>query len=199
MRYTIRVLLVLLAMAHAATAQDRVPQPKVTGPVPVTASSHPFLDGQHVFEPIDLAKAGYVEEEYFVSGAANVYDWSGDGAVTVRTSGAPYTTRILVRRPRDARRFSGAVLVELMYTPRRWDWPMMWGFMRDGLLARGDAWVGITMPGAISGLQKFDASRYASLSYKNPSTEPCSEPCAIAHLSVSSALGRAVSCCHPAT
>ena len=144
-----------------------------TGPIPVTATSRPFLDSGHVFEPIDLAKAGYVEEEFLVSGTANVYDWAADGSVSVRTPAAPYTTRILVRRPADARRFSGAVLVELMYTPRRWDWPMMWGYMRDALIARGDAWVGITMPGAIGGLQKFDPVRYRSLSFTNPSQTAC--------------------------
>jgi hypothetical protein len=173
MRHILHAVALLLAFTSVAAAADTIAPPKVIGPVPVTATSHPFLDSQHVFEPVDLAARGYVEEEYFVSGTANVYDWSRDGAVTVRTAGAPYTTRILVRRPRDARRFSGAVLVELMYTPRRWDWPMMWGFMRDGLLERGDAWVGITMAGAVPGLQKFDAARYAPLSYKNPSTEPC--------------------------
>jgi hypothetical protein len=163
----------MLAAAPLVSAQDRVPLPAVTGPVPATETSHPFLDSHHVLEPVDLAAVGYVEEEYFVSGAANVYDWPRDGALTVRTPAAPYTTRILVRRPRDAAKFTGAVLVELMYTPRRWDWPMMWGFMRDQLLARGDAWVGITMPGAVAGLQKFDPMRYASLSFKNPSNVAC--------------------------
>jgi hypothetical protein len=156
-----------------AAGQEVVPVPMVTGPLPVTATSRPFLDSGHVFEPIDLARAGYVEEEFLVSGKANVYDWAADGSLSVRTAAAPYTTRILVRRPADARRFSGAVLVELMYTPRRWDWPMMWGYMRDGLIARGDAWVGITMPGAIAGLQKFDAERYRSLSFANPSPTAC--------------------------
>jgi len=162
-----------LGVITVASAQERVPVPMVSGPIPVTATSRPFLDSGHVFDPIDLSKAGYVEEEFLVSGTANVYDWAADGAVSVRTPAAPYTTRILVRRPADARRFSGAVLVELMYTPRRWDWPMMWGYNRDALIARGDAWVGITMPGAIGGLQKFDAARYRTLSFANPSQTPC--------------------------
>ena len=32
----------------------------------------------------------------------------------------------------------------------------MWGYMHDGLIERGDAWIGVTMPGGISGLTKFN-------------------------------------------
>jgi hypothetical protein len=119
--------------------------------------------------PFDLGAAGYVEEEFLVSGLANVYDWTSNGAVSVVTANAPYTTRVLVRRPRAGRPFSGAVFVEPMFTPRRWDWPMMWGYLREGMIARGDAWVGVTMPGAnLAGLKRFDSLRYAPLSFANP-------------------------------
>jgi len=93
--------------------------------------------------------------------------------LTVRTGGAPYTTRILVRRPADPSQFSGAVVVELLNSARRFDWGMMWGYLHAHLLERGDAWVGITLPGALPGLQKFDAARYAPLSFRNPSAMPC--------------------------
>ena len=121
--------------------------------------------------PASLESRGYVEEEFFVSGSANVYNWASDGSLGVVTSAAPYVTRILVRRPAQARRFSGAVVVEPLYTPRRWDWPMMWGYLNDQIVQDGDAWVGITMPGAVSGLQKFDPARYGRLSFKNPAPD----------------------------
>ena len=35
---------------------------------------------------LDLAKAGYVEEEFLVSGGANVYDCATDGRMTERAS-----------------------------------------------------------------------------------------------------------------
>lgn len=60
-----------LVMALAATifsagsAMAAVPTPNVTGPVPVTADSYPFLATD-----IDLSKYGYVEEEYFITGEA---------------------------------------------------------------------------------------------------------------------------------
>ena len=46
---------------------------------------------------------------------------------------------------------------------------MMWGYLRDGMIARGDVWVGVTMPGAnLAGLKRFNAERYAPLSFANP-------------------------------
>ena len=58
-------------VACAAT----VPVPKVTA-IPVTANSFPALANSRNLGPLDLAKAGYVEEEFLVSGTANVYDWA---------------------------------------------------------------------------------------------------------------------------
>ncbi|MEP7307434.1 MAG: alpha/beta hydrolase domain-containing protein [Acidobacteriota bacterium] len=145
--------------------------PKVTGPLPVTVDSRPFLGADHGLPPIDLGKFGYVEEEFLVSGAANVYDWATDGSVTVKTANAPYTTRILVRRPAASARFSGAVIVEPMYPARRWDWSMMWGYSHDYFMEHGDAWVGVTLPASVAGLQKFNPTRYGSLSFKNPTPD----------------------------
>src|SRR6185503_2759306 len=107
-------------------------------------------------------------------GRANVYDWAADGSVSLKTGDAPYGSRILVRRPANRSRFSGAVVVEPLYPARRWDWSKMWGYMHDHIIDRGDAWVGITLPASVAGLQKFNPTRYESLSFKNPApTAPC--------------------------
>jgi hypothetical protein len=146
----------------------------VTGPIPVTAESVPFLAADRNLEPVDLKKYGYVEEEFIVSGKANVYDWAADGTVTVKTPGAPYGTRILVRRPTAAARFSGNVVVELLNSVRRFDWSWMWGYAHDHILENGDAWIGIEMPGGVQGLKKFNPSRYAAVSFSNPTpATPC--------------------------
>ena len=107
-------------------------------------------------EPTDLSKFGYVEQEFILSGNANVYDWAADGMVTVKTPNVPYTDRILVRRPANPARFSGTVIVEVTNAARRFDWAMMWGYGRDYFLEHGDAWVGLTTPGAINSLKKFN-------------------------------------------
>lgn len=67
---------------------------EVTGPG-TPFDSIPSLPPGH-----GLDRYGYEAREYFVSGTAN---------------GQPYRTRIVVRRPRDAARFSGFVLVEAMH------------------------------------------------------------------------------------
>src|SRR5436190_1147235 len=62
--------------------------------------------------PENLASYGYVEQEYIVRGKADVYEWPNVGPAVVRTADAPYVTRILVRKPARASRFSGNVVVE---------------------------------------------------------------------------------------
>src|ERR1700733_13785437 len=150
--------------------------PKLTGPIPVTADSFPFLAANRVFQPLDLKKAGYVEEEFIVSGTANVYDWAADGSLSVKTANAPYATRILVRRPANRARFSGHAIVELLNPARRFDWAMMSGYSRDSFIERGDAWVGVTMPGSADSLKKFNPRRYAAVAFANP--DP-SDTCAV--------------------
>jgi hypothetical protein len=171
LRSAVVALVAVSAVVTLAAQGTRVPVPKVT-PMPVTAQSYPFAAADHVMIPFDLGRAGYIEEEFLISGTANVYDWGTDRTLKVISANAPYTTRILVRRPRSAGAFSGAVFVEPLYTPRRWDWPMMWGYLRDGMIARGDAWVGVTMPGAnIAGLKRFNQERYAAVSFANPTPD----------------------------
>ncbi len=167
-----------LAVASALAAAETVSVPRVTA-LPVTADSRPLLAADHTMAPENLSAAGYTEAEFLVSGAANVYDWAADGAVTVKIPGAPYTGRILVRHPTDRSKFSGTVVVEIMNPTRRFDWSMMWGYLHEHLMEHGDAWVGITMPGSVAGLQKFNPARYAALSFANPNpTEVCPVPAA---------------------
>lgn len=164
-----------IAAAFVSTltfAQNPVPLPKVTGPIAVTATSHPFGGAKDTLAAVDLTKTGYVEEEYLLSGAANVYDWNADGSVAVKGANNPYTTRILVRRPADPAKFSGTVIVEIPNIARRFDWPMIWGFSGDYWMEHGDAWVQIGMPASVASMKKFDAARYGSLSFDN-TTKVC--------------------------
>src|SRR5690349_9257289 len=67
---------------------------EVTGPGPMFDSVPSLAPGK------GLAHFGYETREYFVSGTAD---------------GQPYTTRMVVRQPADASKFSGLVLVEAMH------------------------------------------------------------------------------------
>jgi hypothetical protein len=163
---TSKILSVALAMFPAFAA---TPVPKVTGPLPVSAESYPFGAADHTRVPEDLKKIGYVEEEFLVSGTANVYDWPGPGPAVVRTPNAPYTTRVIVRRPKDRSRFSGAIAVELLNPSNLFDLNLGWTINHKQFVRDGDAWVGITAkPVAIAALKNFDPARYAKLSWANP-------------------------------
>jgi hypothetical protein len=148
------------------TALAEVPVPSVLGPIAVSASSYPFARVRNV----DLESAGFVEEEYFVSGKANVYQWNENGtAAEVRSAAAPYTTRILVLKPRDPKRFNGRVMVDIMNMTNGWDFNKMWAVMHHHLLEDGWAYVGISSkPVTIKALKTFDPERYAPLSWANP-------------------------------
>ena len=93
-----------------------VPVPSFTGPIPVTPDSYPFDAAAHYQTPVDLQGHGYVEEEYFVSGSAHVYDWTATGDLITKVSDRLYNTRILVRRPQSADRFTGTVIVEIAHS-----------------------------------------------------------------------------------
>jgi hypothetical protein len=169
----VALLLTIIGGARPAAAQTSgAPIPDVTGPIPVTATSYPLMTSSKLQTMVDLPKAGYVEEEFFVTGRANVYDWSADGQVIVKTANAPYTTRLLLRRPGEARRFSGNVIVEIVNSARRFDFPFAWGVSHDSFMENGDAFVLITLAQAnLEGLKAFDATRYASLSLANPTPD----------------------------
>jgi len=145
------------------------PLPVVRGPLPVTPDSYPFGAADHTRVPTDLKKIGYVEEEFLVEGKANVYEWPEQGLVIVRTANAPYTTRILVRRPAGRSKFSGNVIVEMLNPSNMFDLNIGWAMSHDQFARSGDAWVGITAkPVSVVALKNFNSKRYADLSFANP-------------------------------
>jgi hypothetical protein len=121
-------LLCLMALLSPISVQAAASIPAVKGPIPVTAESYPFGAAFRTNAPQDLSQFGYVEEEYLVSGFANVYDFDASSKVVVRTANAPYTTRILVRRPASPQKFSGTVVVELLNPTAMYDLDFQWQF-----------------------------------------------------------------------
>jgi hypothetical protein len=162
------------------------PVPVVSAPLPTTATSHPF--GAAAFEsvPENLSTVGYVEEEFLVSGTSNVYTWPATGPAVVETADAPYTTRMLVRRPAKGAKFSGNVVVEMLNPSNLFDLNIGWAVANRQIVANGDAWIGITAkPVAVEALKNFDPARYASLSFANPL--PLSDPANCATVAADSA------------
>lgn len=161
---TIKACVAAVLLVQPATP----PVPAVSEPVPVTGHSWPWIAASQTARPIDLARLGYVEEEYVMKGRARVLDWPSIDHLRSLAEG-PYATRILVRRPADPKRFSGTVWVEPLNPSMRYDLPLVWGDTYQYLVSHGDIWVGVTVkPVAIQSLREFDAQRYADLGMPNP-------------------------------
>jgi hypothetical protein len=96
----------------------------------------------------DLTLQGYVEEEYAVSGAANIYTYVDDGGqrpeVEVLTPDVPYVTRILVRRPANPKSFSGTVFAEVLNATAGWDGDPVWQSTHEYIIREGAIWVGVS-------------------------------------------------------
>ena len=106
----------------------------------------------HIVEPLSahplyLAANGYEEQEYFASGTATAFKadaMPSDGKWTVTpTTTAAYKTRILVRRPTNAARFNGTVIVEWMNVSGGESAPD-WDFLNPMLMRDGYAYVAVS-------------------------------------------------------
>jgi hypothetical protein len=118
------------------------------GRAPTDIASPP-AEGKGVNEPqpSPALPDGYVEEEYLVGGTATSF--TGD---TTRTDGkwvakptdeAAYRSRVVVRRPASAEKFSGTVLVEWFNVSALESAPD-WAFLRDEIGREGDAYIGVS-------------------------------------------------------
>jgi hypothetical protein len=150
----------------------------------------PVTDG-HIIEPtspvaVDLAANGYVEQEFFASGAATAYQpakpLQADGIWSVKPqSSAPYRTRIVVRRPQDPGRFNGTVLVEWLNVSGGVEADADWAYLNPEIVRAGYAYVGVSAqafgvngghallgaPGASpsGGLVAAEPARYSTLAH----------------------------------
>ena len=109
-------LLPIACFALALQAQDVVPTPKMSGPIPVTDKSHIFGEAKTNLTPLDLSKFGYVEEEFLISGSANVSSTAVPvaNARSARRAGRPSIARTSESSPRAAAADGVHVLVELV-------------------------------------------------------------------------------------
>jgi hypothetical protein len=158
-------------------AWGAVPNPTVIGPIPVNASpGDPSHDYPQLSTQADLAKAGYVEEEFFFQGTANEYDVVSAplADASIRSTGNPYKTRLIVRRPISARAFNGAVLVEWLNVTSGYNLDAHWLLQQDHLMREGYAYVGVSVqrvgvqgapanPAQPSSLTRWSPTRYGTL------------------------------------
>lgn len=121
--------------------------------------------------------ANYIESEYLVSGLANIYDHDAARRLVIAKPNQPYTTRILIRRPRDRAKFSGTVIFDLMHPEAGVS--TLWPGLRDYIMRSGDAYVQLTTrrearnpvlagtPGPIERLKLGDPVRYGTINFSD--------------------------------
>jgi hypothetical protein len=132
-----------------APADAQTPaMPEVEGPI--TGPGATFLDPleQGLLPSAGVGAAGYVVEDYIVSGTA---------------ADDPYRVRVQVTRPGDgaAEPFSGHAIVEAIHPQGI---PFVWNFTRDYLMPRGHAAVNISVfPNTVETLQGANPDRYGDL------------------------------------
>jgi hypothetical protein len=128
--------------AHGATP----PVPNVSTPVAGPGLMYPNPPISVVATAPKVEDFPYITEEYFVSGMAKE---------------APYTTRMIVRRPKDPNTFSGVVVAEALHAGGR---SLVFEWSRVSILTRRHMFVEIVhSPANINLLKTFNAERYASL------------------------------------
>jgi hypothetical protein len=127
----------------------------------------------------DLAKIGYCEQEFLLTGTASSYRLAGERGPDGRweitpDQTAPYTTRLVLRRPAADADFSGTVLVEWLNVSGGLDAAPDWMLAHTHLIRSGHAWVGVSAQragieggGLVEGLhlKKLYPDRYSVLSH----------------------------------
>jgi Alpha/beta hydrolase domain len=175
MRYNELGIAVAAACAAAAVAVGAQQQPPpsvpggvaVSGPVALTSA---IRDAAHGYPfnaaTLDLARLGYVEEEFFIRGSARSYEIPRD-QMSDATAGAathPYVTRLVVRRPSAAGKFNGTAIVEWTNVSEGFDNEVDWFHSADHFVNAGYAWIGVSAQNVgVSAMKQWSPARYSSL------------------------------------
>jgi hypothetical protein len=168
-------ILSLVSLLWAAAAAAQVPAATLVGPIPQNAAPGDPSRDYTFFTPVeDLSDFGYVQEEYFVEGTANRYTTPSLATGSVISSGHPYRTRIVVRRPSKRSKSNGVVLFEWQNVSAGYEIDAHWGPSWPHFVQNGYTWVGVsaqrvgvhgsTIPLlAGRGLRQWSPTRYGSL------------------------------------
>jgi hypothetical protein len=147
---------VALLATCAGAASAAVPNPKVQGPVSGGVRGYPW---NHALFALRGPGYDYTEREFLFGGRATDLS-SGQSA--------PYTSRMLVRLPRNPAGFSGTVLVEWLNVTAQADLETAWPVEAQYLMRHGIGYIGVSaqLAGVCCGpttLKGWDPVRYAKL------------------------------------
>jgi hypothetical protein len=153
---------------HKFCRNNSVPSPTVTRPVWTSDKIGDVSKNYPFFSPYaDLSDYGYIQEEFFIEGLASNYNTPTGATGSILSSGHPYKTRIVVRRPVSPKDFNGTVLLEWQNVTAGYDLDAHWiswkHFMRAGYV-----WVGVSaqrvgVQQPVTGLKDWSPVRYGTL------------------------------------
>lgn len=140
--------------------------PLVEGPVPVTHESSSFCSMLKSRQPLNVQDYGYTEEEYFLSSTANIYNENKSGAIYIKHASLPYINRVLVRRPKPPKSFSGRVYIDILNASQLYDIEDLWNRSYLWIMENGHGYIGLTSkPVCVQSLKNYDYKRYKSLDW----------------------------------
>jgi hypothetical protein len=174
------------------TARVRPAGPAADLSEELTGGNGIFMGSADAFVPPDsyafVPPDGYVDHEYVAAGTATAYEpndaLTDDGVWSFTpTTTAAYRTRVIVRRPADAREASGTVMVEWLNVSGGIDANPDYASVQEEIVRQHHTWVGVSAqiigieggpvivaaPGgenfAGKGLKGIDSARYGSLAH----------------------------------
>jgi Alpha/beta hydrolase domain len=160
----------LASSPDAFQPQASAAVPTVTGPIAGTPPTDPG-GGVGLPSAAVLAADGYRQQEFFISGKADAYNFAGtpgsEGRWTVTVAPGTtqsYTTRLEVITPVNPSRFSGNVVVEWDNVTDGLDSAPDLLYDHDELFRSGGAWIGVSAQyDGVENAKLSDPSRYGSL------------------------------------
>jgi len=127
------------------------PIPEVVGPIEETTESGAYRSAGGNETEL-LLSYGYIRDEYFLTGNTRL---------------GPYSTRILITRPKDNKKFSGIMVAEIFQTS-------VWLQIRDYMMRSGHGWIMISSRGGqwLNMLKNSNRERYANLELPDDELNP---------------------------
>lgn len=138
--------LALLLLALAAPPAAAAPTDPVAVELPSDALGAAFVPGARLVANLPEAT---VEQEFLVGGTAALYSYAhdppqGPADLAPVQTGAPWKTRLMVRRPADPQRFNGSVVVEWWNSTAGFDTAPSWDVSAEYFAREGFVYVGVT-------------------------------------------------------
>ena len=130
---------------------------------PIRVDQPPSRNAIYSASALDLAAHGYTEEEFFIAGTGNVYSQPYLATGLIESSGHPFKTRLIVRRP-PPQAFNGVVVVEWLNVTGGPDKDIDWWQSGEYLMRSGYVYVAVSAQQmGIDTMADWGSARYGGL------------------------------------